>query len=48
MRSVLSISLPEKTPSGLEKIARSTDRSKSDIVEESNNLYLWEAQFHKL
>jgi len=48
MRSVLSISLPEKTSSELEKYAKSTGRSKSDIVKESINLYLWEAQFRKM
>ena len=47
MRSVLSVSLPEKTSSELEKFAKSTGRSKSDIVKESINLYLWEAQFRK-
>ncbi len=48
MRSVLSISLPEKTSSELEKFAKRTGRSKSDIVKESINLYLWEAQLRKL
>jgi len=48
MRSVLSISLPERTSSELEKFAKSTGRSKSDIVKESINLYLWEAQFRKM
>ena len=48
MRSVLSISLPEKVSSELEKFAKSTGRSKSDIVKESINLYLWEAQFRKM
>jgi len=48
MRSVLSISLPEKISSELEKFAKSTGRSKSDIVKESINLYLWEAQFRKM
>jgi predicted DNA-binding protein len=48
MRSVLSVSLPEKTSSELEKFAKSTGRSKSDIVKESINLYLWEAQFCKI
>ena len=48
MRSVLSISLPEKTSSELEKFAKSTGRSKSDIVKESINLYLWEVQFRKM
>ncbi len=48
MRSVLSISLPEKTSSELEKFAKSTGRSKSDIAKESIHLYLWEAQFSKM
>ena len=48
MRSILSISLPEKISSELEKFAKSTGRSKSDIVKESINLYLWEAQFRKM
>jgi predicted DNA-binding protein len=48
MRSVLSVSLPEKTSSELEKFAKSTGRSKSDIVKESINLYLWEAEFRKM
>ena len=48
MRTVISISLPEKTSVALEKFAKSTGRSKSDIVKESINLYLWEAQFRKM
>jgi predicted DNA-binding protein len=48
MRSVLSVSLPEKISSELEKFAKSTGRSKSDIIKESINLYLWEAQFRKV
>lgn len=48
MRTVLSVSLPEKISSELEKYAKSTGRSKSDIVKESISLYLWESQFEKL
>ena len=48
MRSVLSVSLPEKTSSELERFAKSTGRSNSDIVKESINLYLWERQFRKM
>jgi predicted DNA-binding protein len=48
MRSVLSVSLPENISSELEKFARSTGRTKSDIVKESINLYLWEARFRRL
>jgi hypothetical protein len=48
MRSVLSVSLPEKISSELEKYAKSTGRSKSDIVKESISLFLWESRFQKL
>ena len=48
MRSVLSVSLSEKISSELNKLARSTGRTKSDIVKESISLYLWEARFRKL
>ena len=48
MRSVLSVSLPKNISSELEKFARKTGRTKSDIVKESINLYLWEAQFRRL
>ena len=48
MRSVLSVSLPEKLASDLEDYARKTGRNKSDIVKESVSLYLWEARFRKI
>jgi len=48
MRSVLSVSLSKNISSELEKFARSTGRTKSDIVKESINLYLWEARFRRL
>jgi len=48
MRSVLSVSLPEKISSELEKYAKRTGRSKSDIVKESVSLYLWEARLRKM
>ncbi|MDI6762712.1 MAG: ribbon-helix-helix protein, CopG family [Thermodesulfobacteriota bacterium] len=48
MRSVLSISLPEKVASDLEDYAKKTGRTKSDIVKESISLYLWEARFRKI
>jgi len=48
MRSVLSVSLPEKISSELEKLSKRTGRSKSDIVKESISLYLWEAQFREM
>lgn len=48
MRTILSVSLPEKISSELEEYAKSTGRSKSDIVKESVSLYLWESRFRKL
>ena len=48
MRSVLSVSLPEKLASDLEDYARKTGRNKSDIVKESVSLYLWDARFRKI
>jgi len=48
MRSVLSVSLPEKLASQLEDYAKKTGRNKSDIVKESVSPYLWEARFRKI
>jgi metal-responsive CopG/Arc/MetJ family transcriptional regulator len=45
MRSVLSISLPEKMASELDQYARRTGRNKSDVVKESLAIYLWETRF---
>lgn len=47
MRSVLSISLPKNISCELDVLAKSTGRTKSDIVKESVSLYLWEARFRK-
>jgi metal-responsive CopG/Arc/MetJ family transcriptional regulator len=48
MRSVLSVSLPEKLAADLDDYAKKTGRNKSDIVKESVSLYLWEARFRKI
>jgi predicted transcriptional regulator len=52
MRTVLSVSLPEKISNDLDEFAKATGRNKSDIVKESISLYLWESRFrgirHKL
>ena len=45
MRSVLSISLPEKMASELNKLSKRTGRNKSDVVKESLEIYLWETRF---
>jgi len=48
MRSVLSVSLPEKMALELDAIARATGRNKSDIVKESLGEFLWEARFRRM
>ena len=48
MRSVLSVSLPEKMALELDAVARATGRNKSDIVKESLGVFLWEARFRRM
>jgi predicted transcriptional regulator len=48
MRSVVSVSLPPDLATTLEQLARSTGRTKSDILKESFSAYLWETQFRAL
>ncbi len=48
MRNVLSVSLPEKMATELDKLARETGRNKSDIVKESLSVFLWETQFRRM
>ena len=48
MRSVLSVSLPEKMATELDAIARATGRNKSDIIKESPGVFLWEASFRRM
>lgn len=43
MRTVMSISLPEKVAEQLERYVRESGRNKSDVVRESISVYLWEA-----
>jgi Arc/MetJ-type ribon-helix-helix transcriptional regulator len=47
MRTVMSISLPEKVAEQLERYTRETGRNKSDVVRESISLYLWEARLRE-
>ena len=47
MRSVLSISLPEKIAEELSAFANETGRNKSDVVKESLSIFLWENKFRK-
>ena len=45
MRTVLSVSLPDRMAAELDALAKATGRNKSDIVKESLGLFLWEARF---
>ena len=47
MRTVLSVSLPEKMAKELNAFAKEMGRNKSDILKESLGRYLWEAKLHK-
>jgi predicted transcriptional regulator len=40
----MSISLPKKISSKLDKYAHSTGRTKSDIIKESISVYLWDSR----
>jgi predicted transcriptional regulator len=48
MRSIVSVSLPSDLATELERLARKTGRTKSDILKESFSAYLWETQFRTL
>ena len=48
MRSVLSISLPDKVARELDRFAKSQGRNKSDVVKESLAIYLWETRFQNV
>ena len=45
MRSVVSISLPEKMASELDNFARKTGRNRSDVMKEALSVFLWEERF---
>ena len=48
MRTVLSISLPQKISSERDAFAKAKGWNKSDIVKESISLYLWEARYREV
>ncbi len=47
MRTVLSVSLPEKLSQELNEFAGEMGRNKSDILRESLGLYLWDVKLRK-
>jgi len=48
MRTVLSVSLPDKMATELDRLAKATGRNKSDIVKESLSIFLWETKFKQV
>lgn len=48
MRTVVSVSLPSELAAELNRLARKTGRTKSDILKESFSMYLWDTQFRSL
>jgi len=48
MRSVISVSLPEKMVIELNKTVKETGKAKSEIIKEALRLYLWEERFKKI
>ncbi len=48
MKSVLSVNLPGKMSSELNKVAKDTGMSKAEIMKEALNVYLWELRFKKV
>jgi predicted transcriptional regulator len=48
MRSVVSVSLPPELANELDRLARKTGRTKSDILKESFSAYLWDQQLRVL
>lgn len=47
MRTVLSVSLPEKVASELDAYAQQTGRNKNDVMKAALTNYLWEERFRK-
>jgi predicted transcriptional regulator len=48
MRTVLSVSLPERMAAELDALAKATGRNKSGIVKESLSIFLWETRFKQV
>jgi metal-responsive CopG/Arc/MetJ family transcriptional regulator len=48
MRTVLSVSIPEEMAMELDKLAKATGRTRSEIVKEALRAFLWEERFRAL
>jgi len=45
MRTVMSVSIPEEMAVELDKLAKATGRTRSEIVKEALRAFLWEERF---
>jgi metal-responsive CopG/Arc/MetJ family transcriptional regulator len=45
MRTVISVSFPEEMAMELDKLAKASGRTRSEIVKEVLRIYLWEERF---
>jgi metal-responsive CopG/Arc/MetJ family transcriptional regulator len=48
MRTVISVSIPEEMAVELDKSAKNTGRSRSEIVKEALRTFLWEERFRAI
>jgi metal-responsive CopG/Arc/MetJ family transcriptional regulator len=48
MRAVISVSFPENMAKELDRIARESGRTKSDLIKEALREFLWEERFLRL
>ncbi|MFQ6055605.1 MAG: CopG family ribbon-helix-helix protein [Methanosarcinales archaeon] len=48
MRAVISVSFPEKMAQELEKAAKETGKSKSELIKDALRAYFWEERFKKI
>ncbi|MCK4278928.1 MAG: CopG family transcriptional regulator [Desulfurellaceae bacterium] len=48
MSGVVTVRLPDDLEKSLEKAAKRTRKSKSEIIKESLSLYLWEKDFEEM
>ena len=48
MRAVISVSFPENMAKELDRIARESGRTKSDLIKEALREFLWEERFSRL
>jgi metal-responsive CopG/Arc/MetJ family transcriptional regulator len=48
MRAIISVSFPEELASELNRLAKETGRTKSELIKEALRAYIWEERFKKL